>query len=135
MAFAAKGEQVALNSFTGAASPLASMYLALCSDSNGTEIDAENGYTRAEVPCDSDTWNTATGSNPASITNKVDLAFDVSTGAWNGGEAIEYAALYDSGTPGEGNLLCVIPLDVPVTVSASGQTVKFLAGDLTLTAT
>jgi hypothetical protein len=76
----------------------------------------------------------ATGTAPTcEAVNASEAAFPESGAAWNSGNAISYAGLFDAETVG--NLLAVITLSSPVTVSVAGQTVKFAAGSLTISVT
>lgn len=136
MAFTTVGEKLLIDCFTGVVSDRPQEYwVGLCSDINGTEIAA--GDTYARVSCTDGggvgpAFGAATGAAPTcEAVNSDEIAFTESGAAWNSGNAIIYAGLFDAVSGG--NLLAVITLTLPgVTVSVAGQTVKFAAGALTI---
>jgi len=132
MAFATTGEKKMIDCFTGEAAA-AEYWVGLCSDSVGTEISGDT-YARVSVGAAGASFGAATGTAPTcEAVNASELSFPESGAAWNSGSAIEYAGLFDAASAG--NLLAVIALSSSVTVSASGQTVKFAAGALTISVT
>lgn len=130
MAFATAGEKKLIDCFTGEASA-AEYWVGLCSDSAGTEIAAGDTYARVSVGAAGASFGAASGTAPTcEAVNASEIAFTESGAAWNSGNAISYAGLFDANAAG--NLLAVITLSAPVTVSVAGQTVKFAAGALTI---
>jgi len=132
MAFATAGEKKLIDCFTGEAAA-AEYWVGLCSDSIGTELSGDT-YARVSVGDAGASFGAATGTAPTcEAVNASELSFPESGAAWNSGSAISYAGLWDAET--NGNLLAVITLSSSVTVSAAGQTVKFVAGALTISVT
>ena len=133
MAFATTGEKKLIDCFTGEANA-ATYYVGLVTDSGGLTEVTGTSYARVSVGAAGSSFDAATGSAPTcEAVNASEISFPESGGAWNSGSAISYAGLYDAASAG--NLLAVITLSSSVTVSASGQTVKFAAGALTISVT
>ena len=130
MAFATVGEKKLIDCFTGEASA-AEYWVGLCSNVDGTEIAAGDTYARVSVGAAGASFGAASGDAPTcEAVNANIIAFAESGAAWNGGVKMDYAGLFDAAVAG--NLLAVITLASPVTVSVAGQTVKFAAGALTI---
>ena len=129
MAFATAGEKLLIDCLTGKDSA-AEYWVGLCSDSVGTEISGDT-YARVSVGAAGASFGAATGTAPTcEAVNSSELSFPESQAAWNSGSAMGYAGLFDAASAG--NLLAVITLSSTVTVAATGQTVKFAAGALTI---
>ena len=132
MAFTATGAKKLVDCFTGEASA-AEYWVGLCSNIGGTEIAAGDTYARVSLGAAGASFGAGSAADPSLATNASEVAFAESGAAWNSGNAISYAGLFNAASAG--NLLAVITLACSVTVWVAGQTVKFAAGALTISVT
>jgi hypothetical protein len=106
----------------------ATWYLALSTTTPA--IDGTNftepvamAYARVAIPNDGSNWSVAT---TTSLVNLLDVTFTESTGAWG---TITYVGLYDASTSGN---LWFYDILTPSRAVASGTTIKFVAGAITI---
>lgn len=85
-------------------------------------------YTRVATDNNKTTWGTAASS---SLSNLIAITFPLSTLAWG---TITHVGIYDSSTPGAGNLLYFAALS-PSRVVQIGTVVYFAIGDITVSIT
>jgi len=104
----------------------------LTGDTPGTEVTG-GGYARVSAPAA--TWGPTSGaagdSTAGTLTNAAVITFPTSTGAWSAGASITHFGIFDAATVG--NALYYGDLTTPQTVGATGITVSFALGTLTLT--
>lgn len=100
--------------------------------SGGTEPTIGTaGYARVAVSRATGSWSApADSSGRQQIANSSAITFPESTGSWAGGSALTHFEIRDAATGG--NLLYHGALGTSRTVNASGITVSFAAGALTI---
>lgn len=101
---------------------------------SGTEPTAGTGnYGRVTTTFNTTNYNASTtGSNPATVTNKVAFSFAASSAAWSSGATtLPFFILMDASTAG--NFLCRGSVTPPTAVAALGITLSFAAGNMSFT--
>lgn len=132
MAFETAGEKKLIDCFTGEASA-AEYFVGLFQTDGTTELTGDT-YARVSCGAAGSAFNAATGTSPTcEATNASDITFPTSGAAWNSGDPISVAGLFTALSGG--SLLSYIALTPSVSVTAPGQTIKILAGTLTISVT
>lgn len=92
------------------------------------------GYARVSVTTGTTNWNaSSTGSNPATVTNKVAFSFPTSTGSgWTTG-ATTLGFFFLSSASSAGTFYCRGTVTPPTAVAATGITLSFAAGQMSIT--
>lgn len=96
------------------------------------EPAAANAYTRVAVLNNNANFPDATGSSPAGLSLNTAFSFPTSSGSWASGSILNTGFVSDSPTVGAGNVIWYGQLNPTVTVSATGTTVTFGVGSITL---
>lgn len=96
------------------------------------EPAAANGYARIAVLNNNANFPDATGTAPAQVSLNTAFSFPTSSGSWASGAILNTGFMADSPTVGAGNVIWYGQLNPTVTVSASGTTVTFGVGSITL---
>lgn len=131
-------ENAVLSWFRGTTFPAvpANVYLALFTTppvngitAGSVEVPSSNAYARVAIVPNTTNFGAPSGAAPASIASGVNFVFPTPTGA--GWGTVSGWALFDAAS--NGNMLAYGTF-TPTLVSA-GDTVEFLSGNLTLTAT
>lgn len=96
------------------------------------EPAAANGYARVAVVNNNANLPDATGAAPAASSLNTSFAFPASTGSWAGGSTLNIGFIADSPVVAAGNVIWYGQLNPTVVVNASGTTVTFGVGSITL---
>lgn len=103
------------------------LFTAAPTDAGGGTEATGGSYARVQMTQADGTWDAPSGT-PSNTQNTGVITFPTSSGAWSSGTALSHFGLMDSSSGG--NLLAWNALNVAQTVSASGVTPSFAAGDL-----
>lgn len=126
---ALSGQATTILTTTALAHLYVALYTVTPSDAGGGTEATGGSYARVDSKGN---WGAPTGTSPTTVANNAAITFPTASGAWSSGSALVAFALLDASSGG--NMIVWGPLsDVTKTV-ATGDTISFAVGALTLTA-
>lgn len=123
------GQATSVLSTTALAHVYVALYTVTPSDTGGGTEATGGSYARVDSK---GSWGAPSGTSPTTVANNAAITFPTATGAWSSGSALVAFALLDASSAG--NMIAWGALSDTSKTVATGDTISFAIGALTLTA-